>query len=736
MDQQSMYKYKRLDEPSAIRLLVMKPSDDLDAKVECSIVHATLSAYEDAFTDYYVALSYVWGDATIRKDISIDGADFSVTANLESALRHVRDPSVELKIWADAVCINQANKWEKAVQVDQMGDVYKLARQTVIHLGDPTKESDLFLGYVQSSNSKYKTAKGPSYKDNTISYWSSILGCGWFQRIWTFQELILSKDPWIQRGQIRVRWGELANTVKAIRDAHESQYYGSDDEARKPKLSDEAKESLKIFSSMHERWEEYQNCSGEKFWTNANDLVTILEERRGLGITQPADMLFAHLGIVRLSYNPLVEVNYGKDVADVYEDLATYLLINYRYDILSHREFAVELNPPQKALASSRRKEDLATWAPVWTEKKQSHPYLGLRDALVTHSRHSPSKDDSFSEFEKACQKLAPAVVGCAGFRVAEIFNVSSVITSSQASFRIEDFESLDPDFKVTYAGGEYHRNFRLVQKAWKLVYEHWRDIIEPLLVDRNVSGYSEATMNIRRKSKYVPFSKAMLDDVDLLYPSRYEAKYPDIYAIKEFYRSGHGPSRIAFRRLASYLIAHAIPEKYHSTPFLHGRRFACLKDGTLCLVPASALPGDVACFFFGYKHMPFVVRPMKDFKAPEEGLLSNPSVLENFPDFEINKVQHCTFVGQCWVDKWMDHEQFHRRKFFLGIQPQEALPPRADPEPKKSGWKKLIKWGGRRKDDEVPQTDDIPDDQSIWSTHFLDNDKDLWLDGEVFALH
>jgi hypothetical protein len=31
----------------------------------------------------------------------------------------------------------------------------------------------------------------------------------WFTRIWIFQELLLSSDPWIQCGKQRLRWGDV-----------------------------------------------------------------------------------------------------------------------------------------------------------------------------------------------------------------------------------------------------------------------------------------------------------------------------------------------------------------------------------------------------------------------------------------------------------------------------------------------------------------------------------------------
>ena len=41
-----------------------------------------------------------------------------------------------------------------------------------------------------------------------------ILEGPWFTRVWVFQELLLSRDPWLQCGSQRIRWGELHNLFR------------------------------------------------------------------------------------------------------------------------------------------------------------------------------------------------------------------------------------------------------------------------------------------------------------------------------------------------------------------------------------------------------------------------------------------------------------------------------------------------------------------------------------------
>jgi hypothetical protein len=52
----------------------------------------------------YAALSYFWGDESVKKPIIVNGAITEITANLE-ALRHLAQEDRSVAIWADALCI-------------------------------------------------------------------------------------------------------------------------------------------------------------------------------------------------------------------------------------------------------------------------------------------------------------------------------------------------------------------------------------------------------------------------------------------------------------------------------------------------------------------------------------------------------------------------------------------------------------------------------------------------------
>ena len=94
------------------------------------------------------ALSYAWGkdETDSRVEAAPTGVDellatLSVRRNLESALRHLRQPNASRVLWIDAICIDQTNLAERNHEVNRMGKIYTLARRVVVWLGPAATSS-------------------------------------------------------------------------------------------------------------------------------------------------------------------------------------------------------------------------------------------------------------------------------------------------------------------------------------------------------------------------------------------------------------------------------------------------------------------------------------------------------------------------------------------------------------------------------------------------------------------
>jgi hypothetical protein len=161
----STFKYQPIDSAKRqIRLLKILPLKR-DSAEECltdptkwtaapstcsrnTLVTCTLETVSLDDNPMYLALSYTWGDPSICKTIQIESVDgksrktFEVTVNLEQALRYFRQENHPVRLWADAICIDQTNDTEKTEQVQQMRDIYGKSTSAIVWLGPAAADSD------------------------------------------------------------------------------------------------------------------------------------------------------------------------------------------------------------------------------------------------------------------------------------------------------------------------------------------------------------------------------------------------------------------------------------------------------------------------------------------------------------------------------------------------------------------------------------------------------------------
>lgn len=133
-----IYRYTPLppNAPHSIRLLSLLPHSDPAAGIQCNLSEYSLVDSNGEGAHLYEALSYVWGDPTDRGRISVNGKYMSITANLHSALRHLRHGRIVRHLWIDAICINQDDDGEKEGQIRLMAEVYSKASRVIVWLGN------------------------------------------------------------------------------------------------------------------------------------------------------------------------------------------------------------------------------------------------------------------------------------------------------------------------------------------------------------------------------------------------------------------------------------------------------------------------------------------------------------------------------------------------------------------------------------------------------------------------
>ncbi|KAL2071736.1 hypothetical protein VTL71DRAFT_12971 [Oculimacula yallundae] len=350
MDTPSYYRYSPLTEPGAIRLIILQPDHDLAAPVRCSLISTALQVCHDDLIESYTALSYVWGDASQRKDILIDGLCIDITASLDLALRHIRHPMSVMRVWADGICINQHNEPEKSQEVAQMGSIYKTATHTIIFLGPATANCEALIsgiavaGGLSDNNSTDQLSQNGHSAQALLDIWKY----PWFTRVWTLQELVLSNSPWIQCGLSRCKWDTLA------------EYIPWDE------TSDRA-EGMKPLISLKAQRAKYQSDRFSKTTSaddpmeielDATDFLSILHARRAMGVSDPRDFVYANLGLIGPSLLGAIPIDYTRSYPVIFTDLARKAL-----DWIPLLDILGMIEAEDK----THRVQGLPSWVPDWT---------------------------------------------------------------------------------------------------------------------------------------------------------------------------------------------------------------------------------------------------------------------------------------------------------------------------------------------------------------------------------
>jgi hypothetical protein len=150
---------------------------------------------------------------------------------------------------------------------------------------------------------------------------------------------VLSANPWIQLGTRRIQWNRFC------------------DHLLYPPSSDELSGGLQLLSDMQNArtrlapsWLRGRHLKRQK----QHDLLQALHARRGFGVKDPRDIIYAHLGIVDTNSEPaelrnliqvyyahlgivnanselarlkdFIQVDYNKTIREVYMDAALYLI--------------------------------------------------------------------------------------------------------------------------------------------------------------------------------------------------------------------------------------------------------------------------------------------------------------------------------------------------------------------------------------------------------------------------
>lgn len=355
------YQYEPLENPRTnIRLLTVL-GDDFDAPLRSRLEGIS---FDDKPT--YLALSYVWGRPTTKRNLQINDRIFKIQPTVFDALRRFRAELGTFKIWIDAICINQDDLEERSIQVTVMPRIYESANIVLVYLGETEKGRELkhlfdSVMKLPPRFGEYRDSKFDSsllhkhgLPDVLSSRWHQLvrfLSHPWFLRVWTFQESLVAKRSIFVQGDCSINQVDLFALVNQMVNVHYLHHYVD----RTPRMR------LSPMRSAAQRCDTIAMAQGPiavnllpQFWIR-QPLIRLLRENVGAEATDPRDHVFALLGVSKEAKEPGMQPNYNESVDDTYKRVGKYMAENGFLPLLLQ-------------CTSNSCPPDWPSWIPRWHE--------------------------------------------------------------------------------------------------------------------------------------------------------------------------------------------------------------------------------------------------------------------------------------------------------------------------------------------------------------------------------
>jgi hypothetical protein len=169
----------------------------------------------------FTALSYVWGSQKYSDHIILNGHKTTVTRNLGVALRALctrGEFSERVRLWVDAICINQQDLGERAKQVRRMQKIYESASTVIAWVGEEADGSHKAIqlvrdlaGHESEQSIEQLVAElhhDPNYLGN--GSWLALhefMQRPYWSRLWIIQEMVMGASGLVIRcGDSSIDW--------------------------------------------------------------------------------------------------------------------------------------------------------------------------------------------------------------------------------------------------------------------------------------------------------------------------------------------------------------------------------------------------------------------------------------------------------------------------------------------------------------------------------------------------
>lgn len=349
--------YNALTSPQHIRILILAPSENVDAALEGSLEQQHI----DDATKEYEAISYTWGDQARIQPLRCDGTMINITPNLASALLCFRSRTTPRRLWADAICINQDDLDEKGQQIPLMAKIFRSSTQVRVWLGDgdqgESRALDVLASFARRAwpgRSALDSVESPDHRSGTDQALvdiprsaKKVFSMPWFGRRWIVQELVLNGDVMFHCGQSKMSWPALHFT-----------FHNLPTDIRDDDLGFHTRRKIRQLGDLWKTWS-FGNAS-----TVDRGIYNLLNAFMDLQCKEAKDIVYAIAGLaddIELQSSAIpasvasITPDYGISDEDVFQDLAFKL-------IQSGKVFSTLAHAGASRIAGGN--QTLASWIP------------------------------------------------------------------------------------------------------------------------------------------------------------------------------------------------------------------------------------------------------------------------------------------------------------------------------------------------------------------------------------
>lgn len=401
---------KPLTNPDSIRILTVFESDNAEDDIECHLAEKRLCDLKKE-KEGYMAISYARGDLNFTHEIWLGDQRLLISANLDSALRHLRRQDVPILLWVDAVCINQEDLVEKSSQVQQMHKIFSAASETIIWLGPGGGNTNVAAWNFLERHSSWalNDLRERDYtiptklQEDLLSFRGElrdveidVLSRPWFSRLWVFQEAVASRHLRVQCGHRRIAWKDFSKAVLQA-ERHDDRYgFSMRDDCKRDIVRDISR-ARREYVHRHRLDDSLpSNQTPESGCTRPSmlNILSLLHQGRYLEVSDSRDKIFGFLGIAEgiNTDDPRFRVDYKLDTGSLYTQFARNMIeATNSLEILSYVDFST----PNRHRANI----EVPSWVPCWDYHNrfvnQGFYHRSDRTILDTLPKESSEEEDA-----------------------------------------------------------------------------------------------------------------------------------------------------------------------------------------------------------------------------------------------------------------------------------------------------------------------------------------------------